>query len=265
MASPALAQKWSFAVFADNRSFEIGYRNVLENINSGGPADPAFSKPDFVVAAGDIDPVKMTLQIFRETMGPRMPFIPVRGNHESPEDVRFILKDILPSEKPPVTVYDQQSVTFYYDWKNIRLIVIDQYPAYAKGLNGRAFLNWVESAILSAKDADHVFVTFHEPHLHSHFYSDPFWDILLKHSGKVRAVFWAHSHSYGRSYVPGSHGGIDAIDVGAAGNPGHSDGMNTFVQIGVDGKKAAFRAVQAPNRTKDFKVTDIWKARISQN
>ncbi len=260
MASPALGEKWSFAVFADNRNFEAGYRSVLEDIKSGGPADPAFPKADFAVAAGDIDPVKRTLQIFREIMGPQMPFIPVRGNHEAPEDVRYILKDILPSEKPAVTVYDQKSATFYYDWKNIRLIVIDQYAAYAKGLSGSAFLDWVENAILSAKDADHVFITFHEPHFATHSYSDPFWGLLLRHSGKVRAVLWAHTHSYGRSYVPGPHGGIEEIDVGAAGNPGHSDGMNTFVQIGIDGKDAAFRAVQAPRKTKNFKVTNVWKA-----
>ena len=41
--------------------------------------------------------------------------------------------------------------------------------------------------------------------------------------------------------------------------------MNTFVQIGIDGKDAAFRAVQAPDKTKDFKVTDNWEARAPEN
>ncbi len=264
-ASSALAQKWSFAAFSDNRNYEIAYRNVLEDINSSGPADPGFPRPDFVVAVGDIDPVKRTFQIFKETILPPMPFIPVRGNHEAPEDVRFILHDILPSEQPPAVVYDRESVTFYYDWKNVRLIVIDQYAPYAKGLSDKTFLDWLEKAILSAKNADHVFITFHEPRLPADVGSDPFWGLLLKHSGKVRAVLWSHTHSYGRRYVSGSHGGIELINTGAAGHTGHSDGKNTFVQIGVDGKDAAFRAVQAPDKTKDFKVTDNWKAKASEN
>ena len=63
-----------------------------------------------------------------------------------------------------MTVYDKESVTFYYDWKNVRLIVIDQYAPYAKGLSNKTFLDWLEKAILSAKNADHVFIAFHEPH-----------------------------------------------------------------------------------------------------
>ena len=92
---PAFAQRWSFAVFSDNRNFETAFRNVLQDMNSGGPADPKFSKPDFVVGAGDINAVVRTCRLFRQTMGPETPFIPVRGNREGPEDVRFMLKDIL--------------------------------------------------------------------------------------------------------------------------------------------------------------------------
>ena len=41
--------------------------------------------------------------------------------------------------------------------------------------------------------------------------------------------------------------------------------MSTFVQISIDGKDEAFRAVQAPDKTSDFKVTDSWKAKASEN
>jgi hypothetical protein len=37
--------------------------------------------------------------------------------------------------------------------------------------------------------------------------------------------------------------------------------MNTFVQISIDGKDAAYRAIQAPDKTKNFKVTDSWKTK----
>jgi len=78
-------------------------------------------------------------------------------------------------------------------------------------------------------------------------------------------VLCGHTHRYGRRHVSGSHGRIELINTGAAGNTGHSDGMNTFVQISIDGKNAAFRAVQAPDKTKDFKVADSWKAKASEN
>ncbi|SPF37264.1 conserved exported hypothetical protein [Syntrophobacter sp. SbD1] len=265
-ASSGLAEnagKWSFAVFSDNRNFEIAYRNVLQNMNAGGPKDPGFPKPDFVVGVGDIDPVRRTFQIFRDAMGPQTTFIPVRGNHEAPEDVRFILQDILPSEKPPVTVYDKESATFFYDWKNVRLIVIDEYTRYAKNLGDPEFLKWLEEAVVSAKHADHVFISFHEPHFPADIHSDPFWGMLLKHTGKVRAVFWGHSHIYARRYLPDSYGGIELINAGAAGNTGHFDGMNTYVEVAVDGKHVSFRAVQAPDKTRDFRVTDSWKAKAN--
>ena len=258
-ASSAFAQRWSFAVFSDNRNFVTAYRNVLQNMNSGGPADPQFSKPDFVVGVGDIDPVVSTYGIFRQTMGPATAFLPVRGNHEGPQDVRFILAEILPAENPPVTVFEKGSATFYYDHKNIRLIVIDQYTPYAKNLDDSKFLKWVEDAVVSAKNADHVFITFHEPRFPADVHSDPFWSMLLKHTDKVRAVLVGHTHVYGRRFLSNSRGGIELINAGAAGNTRHFDGMNTFVQVSIDGKDAAFRTVQAPDKTRDFKVTDSWK------
>jgi hypothetical protein len=38
-----------------------------------------------------------------------------------------------------------------------------------------------------------------------------------------------------------------------------------WMGTGIDGKNAAFRAVQARDKTKDFKVTDNWKAKASEN
>jgi predicted phosphodiesterase len=259
VASSAAAQRWSFAVFSDNRDYEAAYRNVVQDMNSGGPADPQFSKPDFVVGVGDIDPVTRTYQILKQTMGPDTAFIPVRGNHEKPEDVRFMLAEILPSEKPPVVLFDEKSTTFYYDHKNIRLIAIDQYTAHGENLDGGKFLKWVENAVVSAKNADHIFIAFHEPRFPADVHSDPFWGMLLKHTDKVRAVFVGHTHVYGRRFLSNSHGGIELINAGAAGNTRHFDGKNTYVQVSIDGKDAAFRTVQAPDKTKDFKVTDAGK------
>ena len=152
-----------------------------------------------------------------------------------------------------MTVYDKESVTFYYDWKNVRLIVIDQYAAYAKGLSNKKFLDWLEKAILSAKNADHVFIAFHEPRFPGLFRSDPFWNLLLKHSGQGQGrALGAYSPLWQAVLFPIRRWRNRVDQTGAAGKTGHSDGMNTFVQIGIDGKNAAFRAVQAPDKTKTF-------------
>ncbi len=260
-AGSAWAQKWSFAVFSDNRNFEVGYHNVLEQMNSGAPADPNFPKPDFVIGIGDIDPVEKTLQLFREVMGPEVPFIPVRGNHEAPVDSQLIIKNVLPSLAPPVVLYDNSSASFYYDWKNVRLIVIDQYAPYTFGSIDRNFLKWLEEAITSANNADHVFISFHEPRLPPDFDLDPLWGLMLKHSDKVRAVLCGHTHTYGRRYFTNRQGGIEYINAGNAGNTGHGDKFNTFIQISVDKKQVDFRCVQARDKTNNFEVSDAWQSK----
>lgn len=255
----ACAEKWSFSVFSDNHEFFRAYRNVLETIKSGKPADTNFPPPDFVAGIGDLSPVSKNFEIFQEVLGPKVAFIPVRGNHESPEDVKFILKQILPSEIVPVNLHDAASVTYFFDWKNVRFICIDDYAPYAKGMDMPELIEWVEKAITSAKGADHVFVAFHEPYLPDNFATDPLWSLLLEHSDKVRAVFWGHTHVFGRRYIPATYGGVCIINSGNAGNTRHSDNRQTTVQISVDKKDVLFRAIQAPNLSKDFKVSDQWK------
>lgn len=258
-AASAFAERWSFAAFGDNRSFVEGYRNVLEAIKSDKPADPKFPAMEFVVGLGDIDPVDQTVRIYKEVIGTSATFIPVRGNHERPQDVRLILNELLPRQKTHVVLHDKESLTYYFDWKNIRMISIDQYASYAKRLDNPALLSWLEKAILSSK-ADHIFIACHEPFIPDDFHTDPFWSLLLKHTDKVRAVLCAHTHAYARRYIPDTYGGIHLINAGNAGNIGHSDLMNTFVQVSVDRRQVLFRAVQAPDKTTHFRVTDEWKA-----
>jgi hypothetical protein len=261
----AFAEKWSFSVFSDNRGFYEAYRNVLEEIKSNKPADPDFPPAEFVVGVGDLDPLHWNFEIFKEIIGPSVPFIPVRGNHEATDDLQFILKRILPSEKAPVSLYDNSSVTYFFDWKNVRFISIDNYAAYARGMDKPALLEWLEKAISSAREADHVFVSFHEPHLPDNSTTDPLWSLLLKHSDKVRAVLWGHTHSYGRRLIPGTSHGVYIINAGNAGNIKHSDDKQTIVQISVDKGVVNFRAIQAPNLSKDFKVSDQWKATAARD
>ncbi|MFZ2446532.1 MAG: metallophosphoesterase [Syntrophobacteraceae bacterium] len=259
-AACACAQPWSFTIFSDSRSEYSAYRSVFEQIKSNGPSDPKFPPPDFVAAVGDIDPLETTVRIYNETIGPGVPFVPVRGNHESRSDVQFMLKQVLPALKFPLKYYDPLSTTYYFDHKNIRFISIDTYTAYGKGLRDPGLLDWVEKAITSATSADHVFIAFHEPHLPLEPMRDPFWAILLRHTDKVRAVFCGHTHVHTRRFVPDTYGGVHFINSGSAGQKGHSDKNLTIVGISVDRKDVQFRTIQAPQGMKVFRVTDRWSA-----
>ena len=258
LAASALAQKWSFAVLSDTRSQYVSLRGVLEQIKSGKPDDSNFPPAKFVLALGDLDPLSMTHMLYNEIMGPAAPLVPVRGNHESPADVRLILQKILPALPVPVQLYDQSGVTFHFDWENARFIILDQYVGHGKYFNKAEFLQWFEKAVTSAENADHIFVFFHEPHVPAEVDSDPFWKVLLKHRKKVRAVFWGHTHSFGRGVIPHTQDGISYVNTGNAGQNNHSDDKLTTVEVAVDGKKVLFRAIQARTGTKDFKVTDLW-------
>lgn len=257
-AGIAFAERWSFAAISDIRPDFAAYTSVLRQINSGKPEDPGFPRAQLLLAVGDIDPLIRTVIIYQEVMGGDVPFIPVRGNHEGPEDVRYMLKKVLPGLGIPIEYYDSSSATYYFDWKNARFITIDRYTDYAGKLRNAVFLQWLEKAISSAAGADHVFIAFHEPYAPLFPENDPFWKILIKHSDKVRAVFNGHIHCYGRHLVPGGRAGIYSINAGNAGSRGHSDGTLTAVEVSIDGKEVLYRAVQAPHGTRNFAVTDQW-------
>ena len=220
-----------------------------------------------------------------------VPYFPVRGNHEQAADVNYILHTILPSYGRTAHLLDTQSVNYYVDWKNIRLIVIDQFSIFSKpddqgmfswlenrggdiNAHGR---KWVESLIESATNVDHIFIAFHEPafprhrHLKSSFNvfkkdRDAFWKMLVQHRDKVRAVFVAHTHYYSRMRVkdpavgdvvesPNQEGGIFQIDCGVTGRDGY---QNTIVEVGISGGKISYRTVQAKNANSPFHVIDAW-------
>jgi len=265
--SPLLAEKWSFAVIADNRSAFDSYRNVLQEIKtmSVNP-DPRFAPIEFILACGDLDPVDRNYDIYAEVFESDAPaFFPVRGNHEGRRDVRFILNEILPAYGNRIHTLSPGSVNYYTDWKNVRLIVLDQYFDSRKGFDGKATLTWLENAIQAATDADHVFITFHEPYSTMSLIHDAFWNLLLEHRDKVRAVFAGHTHWFDRERFPDQEGGIYYINAGNAGNSKHSDRSQTIVEVMVDGPVVHFRALKAPDGTNRFKVTDRWQTEAPDN
>jgi hypothetical protein len=262
LASPALAERWTFAAIGDNRSIYSSYRNVLNQIKTLSiNLRPKFPPVELVLAVGDLDPVAKNIKIYQEVFKSSAPaYLPVRGNHEKPADVDYILKSILPGIGNRLQLKDKDSVQYYVDWKNSRIIVMDQYADLLSSLTSPETLKWLENAITSATGADHVFIAFHEPRIPKPGKDDPFWNLLLKHHDKVRAVFVAHTHVYERRKIGKGEAGIDLINVGNAGKSVHSDNRQTIVEVMVYDSVVFYRTVQALDGTDDFRMTDEWES-----
>ena len=275
---------WSFSVAADPRGGQSSWKNaLLEMRNMRVKAKPAFEAPDFLLVAGDIDPLKKRYADYQEIFrkGDNMKaMMPVMGNHDG-GDKPYMVATLIPAI-PGVKVRDDKHANYYVDWKNVRVIALDGYSDLgARGVLNSDALKWAEDCIESAPaNIDHIFVSFHEPafprdrHLKDSFNSDrkkrdAFWNMLIKHKDRVRAVFVGHTHAYYRMRVldpssdsandsssyPDDEGGIYQVDAGGAGN----GRANVFVLVQIRGTQVDFRTLQAANgEGKLFKVKDEW-------
>jgi hypothetical protein len=260
VAGSAVAEEWAFAVIGDNRSAFASYRNVLNEIRTQ-TVNPgkAFPSLEFVMACGDLDPVEKNYTIFKEVFKSRPPsYFPVRGNHDSPDDVRFIIQKILPPYGKSINRQDEKDLNYFTDWKNARLIVLDQYSSFGKAFDSAAALKWLESALKAPDHIRHIFVALHEPYLPEHPEKDPFWSLLVGQD-RVRAVFAAHTHLYTRQRFPDKATGIFHVNVGNAGRTSHSDNNLTIVEVMVDEEKVSFRVIQAPDGTANFNIREQWE------
>jgi hypothetical protein len=259
-SSPCFGEKWAFVAIGDNRSAFSSYRNVLEEIRDRKVnPEPRFPPADFVLGCGDIGPMADNYEIYESVFKGDGPFyFPVRGNHERRADVRFMLDRLLMPFRDRMQLRSTQAINYYTDWKNVRLIVLDQYSDFNDTLSNKPALQWVDNAIRSAADATHVFVAFHEPVTAGDPPTGKFWRVLLGHKGKVRAVFVGHLHFHYRMKIPNEPGGIDYINVGNAGQTSHSDRKQTIVSVMVDDGKVTYRVIQAPDGTRDFKLREQW-------
>jgi len=279
-STPALGQSWSFSLVGDARSGARDFKAALNHIREAkGPSGEKSDLPEFVVVAGDFDPDDVNYSLYRGVFSgtPYPRFFPVIGNHDSGYR-SFILDTIMPKEGIRAT-FDKSTVSYYVDVRNVRMIVVDQYKGtgFKNGCFNDAGILWVEQAITSAKDVDHIFIAMHVPpfcrvrHVGAGFKSCPeqrnrFWDMLVQHRDKVRAVLAAHTHNYsvmrvrdprgpandGKSY-PFELNGIYQFDAGGAGNS--DDGKITVIAFSIDGKAALAQVVQSPNGQTRFSVT----------
>jgi hypothetical protein len=278
-AAPVLGQSWSFSLVGDARSGARDFKAALDYIREAkSPAGKRSELPEFIVVAGDFDPDDVNYSLYRGVFSgtPYPRFLPVIGNHDSGYR-SFICDTIMPKEGIHAS-FDKSSVSYYVDVRNVRMIVVDQYQGtgFKDGCINDAGIRWVEQAITSAKDVDHIFIAMHVPafcrvrHVGEGFESCPdqrnrFWDMVVQHRDKVRAVLAAHTHHYsvmrvhdprgpandGKSY-PFEPDGIYQVDAGGAGNS--DDGKITVITFFIEGKAASAQVVQSPNGQTRFSV-----------
>jgi len=283
-------QKVSFAVLADPRGHGDTWKNALQEIrdrNTNG--EPAFTPAEFIIVAGDMDPLVSRYEDYQcvfPNPDTRPMFLPVIGNHEFENGgVHFrYARDVLIPSIPDVARRHASSCDYYFDHKNVRIIVVDGYTELGKsGVINAEGKKWVEQVIKETPvSIEHIFISFLEPefprlrHIRDSFDQDPeqrnaFWRMLIEHRDRVRAILVGHTHSYYRMRVldpagmtandpksfPDEDNGIYQVDAGAAGNAS----VNTIVQVQTEGKNVLFRVLQA-TRGANMPFTEIDKWRI---
>ncbi len=276
-SAPVFGQSWSFSLVGDTRSGTRDFKAALDHIReSTGMSGKPSRLPDFILMAGDFDPDDVNYSLYRGVFtGQTYPrFVPVIGNHDSRYRT-FIVDTILPKEEIR-TPFDKSTVSYYLDVRNVRLIVVDQYrgTGFNDGCINDAGILWVEQAITSAGSVDHVFLAMHVPpfcrirHVGEGFERCPdqrnrFWDMLVQHRDKVRAVLAGHTHNYSVMRVHNPRGpasdhksypfepdGVYQFDAGGTGTT--DDGKLTVVTFLIDGKTAAARVDQSRKGKADF-------------
>ncbi len=288
-----LKESWSFSVIADPRIYQGIYSNALREIKDiNVNPEPKFNKSDFLLITGDSDPNRDRYEDYKNIFSNNLlkGYYLVLGNHDFEEEIGKPLIDIL-SEQTNVVRRSITDANYYFDNRNSRFIIVDAYSTDtgSTGCINELGLNWVEG-VINSSNKDHIFIAFHDPafpryrHVDSSFNAcpeqrDAFWNMLIRHKDKVRAVFVGHTHNYYRMKVkdpssreanpstedaeaglslPNDIDGIYQIDAGATGN-GSAQNRSTIVRVEIKGKDIFFRVVQA-KRYEDspFYLIDEW-------
>jgi hypothetical protein len=285
--APAAAESpFAFAVTGDPHNAVDAFRKVLRDVHDLPDRGPDRLPPaEFLLVAGDLHALEKEYAAYRDVFAPPAPmkaFLPMTGDHATDDLRAFMTRDIL-AALPGAAVPDPGVVSYTYDWKNVRVIVADpNHPAHG----ARRFLNeagckWVEEMIRAAPpSAEHLFIGLHEPpfprerHLDEMTDAkkpvrDAFWNMLLKHRSRVRAVFTGHTHYYSRMRVA-DPGGAAANDpkqypdekdglwqVSTCSSGARADSLG-YVQIVVEGASVRAVAFAKEGREPAFRVVDAW-------
>lgn len=287
----AVAEKWSITALADPRMAHETFENALKEVRDHD-ALGKVGTAKFIVVCGDYDPLSKNVERFQgvfSNVKDKPQLLPVVGNHDL-DDSDFSEAVAIVKNLEHTTRRDEK-LNYYVDYKNVRIIAVNVYSDHNNDLGDWGCLNskgieWIDSVISSATHADHIFIAMHEPSFprKRHFYDsfnqceeerDSFWDMIVGHNGKVKAVLVGHTHHYyrmrvkdprsaeanSRSEYPDQEGGVYQIDCGACGNGVRS----TVVNIEIIGKNVFFRVVDAGGFLgEEFSLIDEWEIRSAQ-
>ncbi len=281
-------RKFCFAVLADPLVFEKEWEKALTEVRDRNTAaEPSFDPAEFVLVAGDVAPMAERYLDFKEVFSGSThmrALFPVDGNHDHGSSKRYMVETLIPAYEG-IVPRDKLHVNYHVDYKNVRLIVVDGYSDLGKlGVINADGLKWVQGLIESApEEIEHIFVSFHEPafprysHERDSFNSSPedrnaFWNMLVAHRDRVRAVFVGHCHFYYRMRVrdpageapndakkfSDEEGGVYQVCVPAAGSSRECG----LVLVQVYGDRVMFRVLEVDRKDpKKFNVEDEWEAK----
>ncbi|MBI4651393.1 metallophosphoesterase [Candidatus Desantisbacteria bacterium] len=281
--------RFSFAVVADPRDRGDTWKNALIEIRDMKTnPDPKFNPVEFIIVAGDIDPLETRYNEFKDIFNnfKKIQLFPVIGNHEFEDNKKHYIyaRDIIIPNIHGLVPRHDKSCDYYFDYKNVRIIAIDGYSELGKDgvINSRG-VEWLEQIIKSTPSSvNHIFISYHSPVFprfnHTDFESikerEALWNMLVRYNDRVRAVFNGHTHFYYRMRIlnpsgssvndqtsfPDEANGIFQVDAGAVGR----GILSTIVKVQVDGSDLFFRVFQAENGTgKIFRLIDEWNFKSS--
>ncbi len=239
-----------FVVYGDTRSRHEVHQRVVDAI--------VKAAPDFVIHTGDLvatgDDTALWSRFFsieRELLG-RSVFFPAVGNHEHNSTQYFMFLQAKPY--------------YSFDWGSAHFTILDtdfgNIPDKAKFWQEQ--YEWLENDLAKNQRADLRFVVFHHPPYSAikkrGINEDTVKFVPLFEKYKVHAVFSGHDHAYehflqnGVHYIVTGGGGAPLYDVDSP-LPGITQKLEKvehFVDIKVDGKRAAIEALALDGRRIDY-------------
>jgi len=263
--APKEAEAFTFYVYGDTRSHPDAHAQVVKAL---GAEAARLKQYTFMLNTGDLagsgSDEKATAEQFFVPAAPllaRLPFVPMRGNHECGTD---LFDKYFPAPERPKASGKADDLCF--DYGSVRVIVLDQYtpPADRQGR-----IKWVADRLAEAKDRWRI-VAFHEPiySTGSHGSNLGFRELVEPAllAGRVHLVVAGHDHNYERTKPIG---GITHVTAGGGGAPLRGQGFGGgvdwsvkfeatihFLTVAVTADKLTLKAFRPGAKEGEFEVFD---------
>lgn len=242
---------FSFALSSDMRYFiEPEYEG--EGYTEGGLQFIKTLNTDFMIVAGDLDPVSGFDQMVEKYIGEEYKWYPVVGNHELPENGKeevvganieyirnFEIGEVNSGPEPC------SETTYSFDHMSVHFVVLNEYcdvegDTSTVGNIPELLMSWLKQD-LETNDLEQVIVIGHEPafvfpdeqsfrlrHEDDSLNQFPeqrdmFWDILEEYD--VDAYLCGHTHNYSSYEI----NGVWQIDAGHMRGIGDTGALSTVV------------------------------------